>query len=226
MCGRFGQAGSRDAVMARFIIEEMPEELLPRYNIAPTQLAPVVIEKAGRRTLSLFKWGLVPHWAKDPKIGNKMINARAESVADTPAFRTAFARRRCLVVADGFYEWRPSPAGRGKQPYRFTLADGGLFGMAGLWETWKPPEGEPLSTFTIITTTANERVRQFHDRMPVILHPEHEATWLDPGQQDGRELSRLLVPYPADAMREYPVSTRVNSPGNDSPECIGEVEEN
>ncbi|MBE7559646.1 SOS response-associated peptidase [bacterium] len=224
MCGRFGQAGSRDAVMARFIVEEMPDLLPPRYNIAPSQEAAVVLERNGRRALSFFRWGLVPSWAKDAKIGYKLINARAESVADTPAFRNAFARRRCLVVADGFYEWKPSPSGRGKQPYRFIVRDGELFAMAGLWEAWKPPEGDLLHSFTIITTRANECVAPCHERMPVILDPEEEARWVDAEYHDREALSRLLAPYPADAMRGYPVSTLVNSPANDVPECIVEVE--
>lgn len=222
MCGRYSLAQPTQLISRRFRLDEMIAEPAPRYNIAPTEEAAVVVGEAARRILRAMKWGLVPSWAKDPSIGARLINARSETLEEKPAFRSAYRRRRCLVLADGFYEWRPSPSGRGKLPVRFVLADGEPFALAGLWEEWRPAAGEPLRTFTIVTTAANARVAACHDRMPVVLRPEGEEVWLAP--ESGREaLAALLTPYPEAEMRDYPVSPRVNSAAHDSPECIAEV---
>jgi putative SOS response-associated peptidase YedK len=191
----------------------------PRYNAAPTQRMPVVRIVDDKRELALLRWGLIPSWAKDPKIGNSLINARGETVAEKPAFRSAFKARRCLVLVDGFYEWRKLPGG-GKQPYRITMADGSPFAFAGLWERWDKGD-EPLETFTIITTTANELVVPIHDRMPVILDPADYDAWLE--SPDTAIPMALIQPYPARRMSAYPVSTRVNSPRNDDAAVIERV---
>lgn len=169
--------------------------------------------------MELVQWGLVPSWAKDPKIGNRLINARAESVADKPAFRAAFRRRRCLVPADGYYEWQKRPGG--KLPFLIHLPHDRPFAFAGLWEAWRPPgSDESLYTCTVITTDANERTRPIHDRMPVILNPEHYNLWLDPKLQDASKLQPLLRPLESSELHADPVSTRVNSPRNDDPGCV------
>lgn len=191
----------------------------PRYNAAPTQRMPVVRVFDGKRELVLLRWGLIPSWAKDPKIGNSLINARGETVHEKPAFRSAFKARRCLVPADGFYEWRKLSGGS-KQPYRITMADSSPFAFAGLWERWDKGD-EPLETFTIITTTANVLVAPIHDRMPVILDPADYDAWLE--SQDTTIPMALLQPYPAKRMSAYPVSTRVNSPRNDDAAVIERV---
>jgi putative SOS response-associated peptidase YedK len=170
------------------------------------------------RQLVLFKWGLVPSWAKDAKIGNSLINARAESVAEKPAFRAAFRRRRCLVVADGFYEWQRT--GSKKQPYFIRLADDRPFAFAGLWEFWEGPDHSALETCALITTGANELMEPIHDRMPVILAPDDYDRWLDPALQTPEQLQPLLRQFPSGAMVAYPVSTHVNSPRNEDPRCI------
>jgi len=219
MCGRYSITVAPEALAARFDTP-VPEELAqPRYNAAPTQQLPVVLDD-GTRHMALLRWGLVPRWAKDESIGNRLINARAESIEEKPSFRDAFSRRRCLVLADGFFEWQR--AASGKQPFRFTLASGEPFALAGLWERWRRPDGNELRTFTIITTSANELVAPAHDRMPVMLLPEHEALWLD--QKAGPGVWRdLLRPYPPDRMQAYPVSPAVNSPAHDGPEVIAPV---
>ncbi len=215
MCGRYTLSTPIDVVRDLFDLTEAPE-LRPRFNIAPTQEAPVVRVQAGARGLDLVKWGLVPYWAKDPSSGP--INARSETVAEKPSFRAAFKKRRCLVVADGFYEWQ-KVAGSGKQPFYFQLPDSRPFAFAGLWERWAKGD-EPLETFTILTKEANQIVGEIHPRMPVILGREAYAPWLDPELQDGGMLSGLLEIGPMDELTRYPVSTYVNSPANDSPECI------
>jgi putative SOS response-associated peptidase YedK len=215
MCGRYTLASPDEIVAETFGLDEVPT-LRPRYNIAPTQKVAVVRREGSRRRLAELRWGLIPSWAKDPAIGNKLINARAETLAEKPAFRSAFRARRCLVVADGFYEWAKA-AGR-KQPWYFHLRDARPFGLAGLWERWPGEGGEPLETCTIITTAANELLAPVHDRMPVILEPGAFDAWLDPGS--GKGLVELLRPLPAEAMAAYPVSLLVNSPGNDTPACI------
>lgn len=217
MCGRFTLTTNLGAIAARFGVTRFLEEVGPRYNIAPTQPV-IVVNDDGSRHLTEMRWGLIPSWAKEPTIGNRMINARAETVATKPAFRAALRKRRCLIPADGFYEWQQ--VGRRKQPVYITLKTREPFSFAGLWETWTSPDGEEIKTCTIITTEANDLMKPIHDRMPVILTPDAEAVWLDPAIQDPARLLALLTPYPSEAMEVYPVSTSVNNPSNDGPECV------
>ncbi|MCX7853872.1 MAG: SOS response-associated peptidase [Caldilineales bacterium] len=218
MCGRFTLTASGDELASLFDLEQAPN-LEPRYNIAPTQPVAVVrLDREGRRReFTLMRWGLIPSWAKDIHIGNRLINARAETLTEKPAFRTAFRRRRCLIPANGFYEWQKPTAGR-KQPYFIGLPDRRPFAFAGLWEHWEGADGSVLDSCAIITTAANERVRVLHDRMPVILERTDFGDWLDPTTTPDR-LFHLLRPYPFE-MLIYPVSTLVNAPENDRPECI------
>jgi putative SOS response-associated peptidase YedK len=217
MCGRYLLISPVEAMRRLFDVGGFLN-LPPRYNIAPTQEAPVVrLERDGGRELVPLRWGLIPSWVKDPSIGNRLINARGDTVADKPAFRTAFQQRRCLVPADGFYEWQARPDG--KQPYRIGLADDGLFAFAGLWEWWKSPEGESLETYTIITTDANDLLRPIHGRMPVIIDEGDHARWLDPKTAPA-DAKALLKPFPSERMRAVPVSRRVNNVRNDDPDCI------
>lgn len=220
MCGRYSLSASGEKLAEQFQLAEIPE-LAPRYNIAPTQEVAVVRQCAEGRQLALLRWGLIPSWAKDPSIGARMINARAETVAEKPAFRSAFVRRRCLVPADGFYEWKRTAGG--KQPFFFQMRDGRPLAFAGLWEQWKSPDGGQIESYTILTTDANELLRPVHDRMPVILPPDAYDLWLDPDVQKPNVLLALLHPYPEEAMTAYPVSMRVNSPANDDPQCIAPV---
>jgi putative SOS response-associated peptidase YedK len=214
MCGRFLLMTSGRDIAEHFDLADTPE-LFPRYNIAPTQPVLAVRAAGAGREGALLRWGLVPSWARDTK--QAPINARAETAADKPTFRHAMRKRRCLIPADGFYEWL-ALEGR-KQPYCFRQVDGRPFAFAGLWERWEGPEG-PVESCAILTTEANELVRPVHDRMPVILPERHWATWLDAGLQGAGELVPLLRPYPADAMRAYPVGPLVNNPRNDGPECL------
>jgi putative SOS response-associated peptidase YedK len=188
--------------------------MMPRYNVAPTQQVGVVRTADGQRELSFMQWGLVPRWAKDPKIGSQMINARAETAAEKPSFRDAFKRRRCLVVADGFYEWKKT-GGKTKQPFYIRMKDNRPFGFAGLWERW----GE-LESCTILTTCPNELCASVHDRMPVILSPNDYDQWLDPKVTDAPQLQLLLDPYPSDEMTADPISTHVNNVRNIDEKCI------
>jgi len=215
MCGRYSLTKGIDEISAGLGV--LPLELQPRYNIAPTQEAPVVLHDH-QRQIKLLRWGLVPAWAKDESIAFKTINARAESVATTASFREAFKLRRCLILADGFYEWRKQ--GRVKLPVRFTLKNEEVFGFGGLWETWRKPDGTELGTFTIITTDANELTKTVHDRMPVIIPPESYDQWLDPKLNTLEPLQTLLRPFPAEAMKCYEVDPVVNSVANDSPQCV------
>ena len=217
MCGRYSLTTPVEALVDLFLVKQRPN-LRPRYNIAPTDDVPVVrLDRDGRRELRLVRWGLVPFWAKDLKIGARMINARAETVATQRAFKEAFHRRRCLVIADGFYEWLKQPDGK-RLPHRYTLADGSPFAFAGLWERWKAPDGEIVRSCSIITTEANPLVGQIHDRMPVILDPSDYGGWLaEPSET-------LLRPFPADRMRVLQVTTRVNSVKNDDASCIAPAE--
>ena len=218
MCGRFTLTINPDELQQQFgLSEPPPTQLAPRYNIAPTQAVAVIANNSDRK-LELFQWGLIPSWAKDPKIGSKMINARAETLAEKPSFRTALKRRRCLVVADGFYEWKKT--GSGKTPMYIQLKDGRPFGFAGLWEAWQSPEDGLIKTCTIITTTPNELMESIHNRMPAILLPAHEDLWLDPTMTNISEAMSVLLPYPADAMRAIPVSTKVNAASGTGPELI------
>jgi putative SOS response-associated peptidase YedK len=220
VCGRYTLSTPADLVAELFELETTPE-LAPRYNIAPSQEAAVVRKSADGRRLDLLRWGLIPFWAKDAKIGYRTINARSETAAAKPAFRAAFRRRRCLVVADGFYEW--ARRGDSKQPYHFRLAGSGPMAFAGLWESWNDPEGGPLESFTILTTEANSLVAQAHPRMPVILPPGSHRSWLSDAVTAPEALQPMLVPYPAAEMEGFAVSTRVNSPRNDSAECVEPV---
>src|SRR3990170_4108942 len=192
MCGRFTLTTNLGAIAKRFGVSRFLEEVGPRYNIAPTQ-AVIVVNDNRTRHLTQMQWGLIPSWAKDPAIGNRMINARAETVATKPAFRVALRKRRCLIPADGFYEWRQQ--GRRKQPVYIALKTREPFSFAGLWETWTSPDGQEIKTCTIITTEANDLLKPIHDRMPVILTREAEAVWLDPTSQDSARLLPLLRPY-------------------------------
>ena len=191
------------------------------YNVAPTQEVLTVVGGETRRA-GLMRWGLIPHWAKDPKIGARMINARAETVAEKPAFRDALRRRRCLVLADGFYEWQR--LGGAKRPMRTVMRSGEPFAFAGLWAVWRDPDGNRIPSCTIITTAANDLLRPIHDRMPVILPRDTEELWLDGSVDDPGALTSVLTPYSDDAMEVYEVSTLVNSAANDGPEVIARIE--
>jgi putative SOS response-associated peptidase YedK len=217
MCGRFARIVSNKKLREKYRLKEIAE-LEPRYNIAPTQPVAVVRAAEGGNELSLLRWGLIPSWSKDAKIGYKLINARSETVAEKPSFRSAFKQRRCLIPASGFYEWQKQETGR-KQPYFIFPREGELFSFAGLWERWHDPEGEQVETCTILTTTANDLMKPIHDRMPVILDPTTERQWLDP-RASGDALQSLLVPCPAEWMEARPVSLWVNNPKNHGPKCI------
>lgn len=215
MCGRYDLNENPAVIQLCFELGILPE-LRPRYNIAPGQSAPVVRPaEDGGRALAMLRWGLIPFWAKDEKIGYRTINARAETVATAPAFRAAFKKRRCIVPASGFFEWKT--LADGKRPYRIKPADAPLFGFAGLWEVWRSPGGEPIESYSIITTEANELVRTLHTRMPVILVPEQYGEWLT---ADAADVGALLRPYTADCMCAYPVSNIVNNARVDEPGCI------
>jgi putative SOS response-associated peptidase YedK len=219
MCGRFTLATPVDQLALAFPWLSIPSELPPRYNVAPSQ--PVaVVANTNRKLLEYYRWGLIPSWAQDPAIGNRMINARAETVAVKPAFSAAFRRRRCLVLADGFYEWQRAPGRTTKQPHYIRLASGEPFGFAGLWEVWRAPDGSVILSCAIITTQPNDLVAQIHDRMPVILPSDAYECWLDPSVQEPVALQPWLVPYPAEGMVAHPVGTLVNNPRNDLADCI------
>ena len=231
MCGRYTLTAPGDVLAELFGLDEWPE-VEARYNVAPTQevAAVRVDEPGGGRRFVTLKWGLIPPWADDPAIGNKMINARSESVAEKPAFRSSFKRKRCLVLADGFYEWQKVEGGK-KQPWYFRLESGEPFAFAGLWSSWNKGSGQsdrgPIESCTILTTDANPLVRKVHPRMPVILDPEEYDVWLDPAIEDRERLEAALDPLDVEKMIAYPVSTRVNSPANDEPSVIepqGEAE--
>jgi putative SOS response-associated peptidase YedK len=217
MCGRY--TITRPADLVRELGVETSHELAPRYNVAPTQNLPVVRAGASGspRELAVMRWGLIPSWAKDPKIGNRMINARSETAAEKPSFRNAMKRRRCLILADGFYEW--AKEGGAKQPYHIHLAGHRPFVFAGLWERWSKGE-EPIESFTILTTAANDTIRPLHDRMPVILGKQDHDLWLDPAVGDKALLAPLLKPYANEEIEFHPVSRMVNNPRNDVPQCV------
>ncbi|MCG8348455.1 MAG: SOS response-associated peptidase [Chloroflexales bacterium] len=216
MCGRYSLQASGAAVAEQFQLIEVPE-LTPRYNIAPTQPVAVVRASANGNTLHMLRWGLIPSWSKDSSASARMINARSETAAEKPSFRAAFKQRRCLIPANGFFEWQGK--GRQKQPFYFQLDDSQLFAFAGLWEGWKGPDGL-VETCTILTTSANDLLQPIHDRMPVIIDPANYGLWLDSSLHDPDPLQDLFQPYPAAAMRAYPVSTVVNKPANETPQCI------
>ncbi|HVT58713.1 MAG TPA: SOS response-associated peptidase [Thermoanaerobaculia bacterium] len=222
MCGRYTLSSPTEVIADVFELIDVPE-VLPRYNLAPTQEAAVVrVTAPGEpRTLDSLRWGLVPYWAKEASIGNRMINARAESAADKPAYRDSFRRKRCLVVADGFYEWKKE--GKWKQPFLIRRRDRLPFGFAGLWSLWRAPDGVRLATFTILTTTPNALMRELHDRMPVVLDRRNFGAWLDPAAADTARLQELLLTAPTPLDTEFeavPVSRNVNDPAYDAPDCI------
>lgn len=220
MCGRFTLAVP-DRVEEFFQLAGVPE-LKPRYNIAPTQPAPVVrldAEKQERR-LCMLHWGLIPYWAGDPAVGGRMINARSETVTARPAFRNAFKKRRCLVIADGFYEWQKKPGEKRKQPYYIRMRDETPFAFAGLWERWTGPDQAVIESCTVLTTGPNELMQPLHNRMPVILPRENYDAWLHPLTPSAARLEAMCRPFDSDAMIAFPVSTLVNSPANDQPACI------
>jgi putative SOS response-associated peptidase YedK len=216
MCGRYTLATPVNSLAEQFHIDEYPTDLSSSYNVAPTQEVAAVLVEDEKRRLEMLRWGLIPSWADDPSIGNKMINARAETVSEKPSFRTPFKHRRCLILSDGFYEWQRTPDR--KQPYYIHMKDGTPFAFAGLWESWR--DGEEIRSCTIITTEANELVGEVHHRMPVILPPEDYGLWLDPEFEEKEALTSLLRPYKSGDMEAYPVSRRVNSPSNNAPACI------
>jgi len=222
MCGRYNIIPNAQAWVDTFEISvgvEVLDGLTSRFNVAPSQLVPAVRLEDEGRALRLLRWGLIPAWAKGKDFGYKCINARAETVAEKPAFRSAFKTRRCLIPASGFYEWRQEAAG--KQPYCIRLAGGEPFAMAGLWEHWEG-DGQVIESCSIIVTAANELMSTLHDRMPVILSPDDYGQWLDPAEQDRERLKGLLQPYPG-RLDLYPVSKRVNSPRNDDPDCVASI---
>ncbi|AGY60231.1 SOS response-associated peptidase [Gloeobacter kilaueensis] len=218
MCGRFALYSSAEELAEAFALSELPP-VAARYNIAPTQ--PVVAirsDASGERRAVFLRWGLIPAWAKDPTIGNRLINARAETIAEKPAFRSAFKYRRCLIPASGFYEWQRT--GNKKQPFYIHPHGDRPFAFAGLWEHWQEPGGSELETCTILTTAANQQTKAIHDRMPVILESQSYELWLDTSVQKPQVLLPLLVPYSAGQIEIYPVSTAVNNPANDGPLCL------
>jgi len=219
MCGRYVIKAPVSELATMFDLMDVPP-LTPRYNVAPTQMVPAIRLKpeTKKRELVMLKWGLIPAWAKDAAIGSQMIMARADTVAQKPAFESAFQKRRCLMVADGFYEWQKTNGK--KQPYFIGLKDQDPFAFAGLWERWKNPEGDAVESCALITTDANDIVRPIHDRMPVILQRRDYETWLDLEIQDTMALQKLLRPYPGEAMMAYPVSSFVNNPRNEASRCV------
>ena len=212
MCGRFSFTLSDKIIEERFDVDIEDEEIIPHFNCAPSQKL-AVITSDNQRKLSFYKWGLVPSWAKDISIGNKMINAKAETIFEKPSFRNAIKSRRCLVPADSFYEWKQD---KEKNPYRILLKNESPFAMAGIWETWKDTEGKPLHTFSIITTEANEMMKEIHERMPLIIQREDEKKWLN--LKNESEIKSLLIPFPSELMTAYPISKLVNSAANNSEE--------
>lgn len=218
MCGRYTLKSPIEVLVKEFGITGPLPEIQPSYNVAPgREVAAVTAGGDGGRHLETLKWGLVPSWAKDPGIGYRMINARSETAAEKPSFRKPLKERRCLILADGFYEWRKM--GNGKQPFHIKMEDEKPFAFAGLWERWER-DGVEIRSCAILTTEPNDLLRKVHDRMPVILPPEAQATWLDPEVRDPASLLPLLAPYPSGAMTAYPVSRTVNSPSNDGPGCV------
>ncbi len=220
MCGRFSLKASADDLAEFLGLDDFPT-LEPRFNMAPSQylLGLRVSAQDKNREICLLRWGLIPSWARDEKIGMRTINARSETAAQKPSFRGAMKRRRCVIPADGFYEWQRQGQ-RKKQPHRIIMKDGSLFGMAGLWDTWMPPDGGPIETCSILTTAANALVGKLHDRMPVILDKKNFSEWMDPKNEDPKTVQQLLRPFPAEAMDSYPVGLYVNSPKNEGPQCV------
>jgi len=219
MCGRFQLSVKGRQISERFNVEVFDEMYKPNYNCAPSQKLPVITNSEPAK-LNYFKWGLIPFWAKDPKIGYKLINTRAESITEKPSFKSAFTKRRCLIPANGFYEWRKD---ENKTPFRIFLKSEEIFSMAGIWETWKDAEGKLIHSFSIITTKPNSFMENIHNRMPVILPPKMEDAWLN--EMDEMALKNLLAPFDASKMEAYPVSKKVNSPANNDESIILPAEE-
>lgn len=211
MCGRYTLFASVDEIVERFMVDVFEEGIYePSYNIAPSQQVIAIINDGSRNRLGKLRWGLIPPWAKDEKIGYKTINARGETIAEKASFRNAYRKKRCIIPADSFYEWQRD--GNNKTPINIKLKDGGLFGLAGLWESWKSPEGKLVHSCTVITTESNEIMKPIHDRMPVILKPETEKIWLDPSIQEPEVLNQFIRPFDSEQMETFIVSNEVNSP--------------
>ncbi|WP_422124142.1 SOS response-associated peptidase [Planococcus sp. X10-3] len=224
MCGRFALYADYKVILERFDIEQDSfgeEEYVQSYNIAPSQQVAAVVSDGHKNRLGKLQWGLIPPWAKEAKIGYKMINARAETAAEKPSFRNAFKKKRCLIVADAFYEWRKDE--KGKTPMLIGMKSGEPFAFAGLWESWTSPEGETVNSCSILTTKPNKLMASIHDRMPVILSKEAEKIWLDPNVQDIELLKSLLEPFDDGELEAYQVSDEVNSPKNNNPELIRKI---
>jgi len=224
MCGRYRLSRRKQIIEEYFDCNQWDDDWSPRYNIAPTQPIPLIRQHPNEpvRQISLIKWGLIPHWAKDASGAASTINARSETAADKPAFRDPLTLRRCLIPADGFYEWKRN--GSTKQPFCFEVRERELFAFAGLWDGWKNDEGQWIKTCSILTTTPNAVTSAVHDRMPVILDPDAYDLWLDPGMQNVAAICDLLKPYDARLMRSYPISTRINHVANDDEACARPVE--
>ena len=221
MCGRYSLIVDASVLATLFDLEPLIETE-PRYNIAPSQPVPIVRgNREGEREWATVRWGLIPSWAKEAKIGSRLINARAETAADKPSFRSAYKHRRCLVPADGFYEWVKT--GAGKQPHHIRFVDRRPFAFAGLWERWTPPEGDVVESCTILTTRPNPLISELHDRMPVILDPVAFGDWIGNGPLSPDAAEAVLIPHPADGMEAVPVSSLVNSPKNEEPRCLDPV---
>jgi putative SOS response-associated peptidase YedK len=221
MCGRYAIVLAGDGTLQRrFSLEELRDDPQPRFNAAPTQTLPVVTRNSPNR-VEMMRWGLIPSWAKDPSIGSRMINARAETVAEKPAFRKPLRSQRCLVPASGFFEWKRE--GGGKTPHFIHLPGEPLFAFAGLYDVWRDPDGQVVKSYTILTTEPNDLMADIHNRMPVILRREDEGEWLSPENTEPEHLLPLLRPYPASEMATYPVSRMVNSPSNDTPDILRRV---
>jgi putative SOS response-associated peptidase YedK len=219
MCGRFTLAIDPAEDIDTFEGVQFPQRFAPRFNIAPTQ--PVLaIPNDGTKTADFFVWGLIPSWAKDPAIGNRLINARSETLAEKPSFRGSYKYKRCLIPADGFFEWKSQPGSKTKVPHYIHLKDRRPFAFAGLWDEWSAGDGSPVRSCTIVTTAPNQLIETIHTRMPVILRNEDLDQWLDPSPRAPESLSHLLKPYPAELMEAYPVSTLVNNPAADQAQCI------
>ncbi len=219
MCGRFTLTVDPADLKEQYRGASFPGKFAPRYNIAPSQ-AVLAIPNDGKNAADFFLWGLIPSWAKDASIGNRMINARGETLAEKPSYRGVYKYKRCLIPADGFYEWKSQPGTKTKIPYFIHMKDGKPFAFAGLWDEWRAADGSPLRTCTIITTSPNPLMASIHDRMPVIVKPENYAEWLDEAPRSPDSLQHLIAAFPAEAMEAYPVSALVNIPSNDRAECL------